>query len=182
MQTTSEAVRLLLGVARLGEADLAGWFGSKILSTAGRYILPRSFPRTWRPAAGQLLLLSARRWHEEALDRRPSALHLYNEGLPFHGWAAAWLAEQKTTFPPDALFDRLQGWADVDQGFAELAGWIGAHPEGRPEPVAGHLRLGSITTNEIADPIRLGQVCRSLAASYLRGGSPLAVPYYDLMS
>lgn len=181
MQATSDAIRLLLGVARLGEADLAGWWGSQALAPAGRYVLSRTFRRTWRPAAGQLLLLTATRWHQQLFDRRATALHLYSDRLPFHGWTASWLAEQKTTMPPDPLFDQLI-WADTDQAVADLAVWVGNGNKDRPEAVAGHLRLGSLAAADVATPARLGPICRSLAACYLYGDGTLTVPYFDLTS
>ena len=61
-----ETVKLVLGVARLGEVDLAGWWGSHGLDRVGRYVLSRSFRRTWQVAALELDILSATRRHNEA--------------------------------------------------------------------------------------------------------------------
>ena len=39
-------VRMVLGVARLGEADLRGWWTCHGLDRAGSFVLGRAFPRT----------------------------------------------------------------------------------------------------------------------------------------
>jgi hypothetical protein len=174
-----EAVRLQLGVARLGEADLAGWWATKVLTRAGRYVLPRTFPRTWRPAAGQLLLMSAARWHEHAFHHRPTALHLYSDRLPVLGWTSAWLAEQKTAVSPDPLFDQLLGWATADRARSMITTWAdGVTP--RTEAVGEQLRLGSLSEAQLIDEDQVLQVARELAASYLRSDDRLATPYFDL--
>ena len=41
-------VRLVLEVARLGEADLRGWWSSHGLDREGSFVLKRAFPRTWQ--------------------------------------------------------------------------------------------------------------------------------------
>ena len=94
--------------------DLAGWWKSEIFSDSGRYVLPRIFARTWRPAGGQLLIMTARRWHDVALSGRGTALHLFSDGLPYLGWVQSWLAEQKTAAPPDDLFDELMAWTSAE--------------------------------------------------------------------
>jgi hypothetical protein len=85
-------VRLLLAVARLGEADLFGWWNSRGFSEAGRYLLGRSFPRTWSVNALQLAVVSAAARHEEEL-KRPSAVHLFSDQLPFKRLVGQWLVE-----------------------------------------------------------------------------------------
>lgn len=111
-------VRLVLGVARLGEADLRGWWNCHGLDRVGSYVLSRSLPRTWRSAALELDVLSARRRHEDALSGRASALHLFSDELPFRRWASAWLAEQKTAADVDDLFEELASWDDDAASFA----------------------------------------------------------------
>ena len=78
-------IDLLLGVARLGEAGLRGWWQSHGLDQAGQYVLGGSFPRTWRCAALELAIASAKRRHEETLGR-PTALHLFSDELPSAGF------------------------------------------------------------------------------------------------
>jgi hypothetical protein len=94
--TAEETTRLVLGVARLGEQDLTGWWGSHGLDRAGSYVLARSFRRTWRSAALELDIEAAARRHDDATAGRTTALHLFSDELPFRRWATAWLAEQKT--------------------------------------------------------------------------------------
>lgn len=178
---TTDTVALLLAVARLGESDLADWWPSQCMSPAGRYLMPRTFPRTWRAAAGQLLLLTARRWHDRAFDRRPTALHLYSDRLPGLGWATSWLAEQKTTAPPDQLFDRLQSWDDPEQARSAIRD-LTKTATPRTQPIAGRLFLGNLTQNDLTDPDRVDEAYLNLAAAYLESGSTLAAPYYDQAS
>jgi hypothetical protein len=177
---TRDAIRLLLGVARLGEADLAAWWNTQVLAPAGQYVLPRTFPRTWRPAAGELLLLSASRWHEGAFDNRPTALHLFSQGLPFRGWVSSWLAEQKTVSPPDELFAELGSWRSREEAYGALQEWTAGDEATRGEHVAGHLRLEAVSADDLANPQRLDPLCRTLAAAYLRSLETVALPYYDL--
>ncbi len=90
METVSEeASRLVLGVARLGEMDLAGWWSTHGLDHTGRYVLAKAFKRTWRSAALELDLVSAARRHDDALTGRRTALHLFSDELPFRRWAAS---------------------------------------------------------------------------------------------
>src|SRR5437868_436451 len=105
---TDRAIRLVLGVARLGEQGLRGWWRSHGLGKGGQYVLTRSFPRTWRAAALELDILSAAYRHDDLLERS-TALHLFSSAFPFRRWAEAWLSEQKT-LAPDPLFDELAGW------------------------------------------------------------------------
>ncbi|MCY4194861.1 MAG: BrxE family protein, partial [bacterium] len=103
-------MRLVLGVARLGEADLRGWWNCHGLDNVGSFVLKRAFPRTWQPAALELDVLSARRRHANSLPGRKTALHLFSGELPFSHWAAAWLAEQKSAPEVDPLFAEFASW------------------------------------------------------------------------
>ena len=71
-----ERIAEVVGVEgdRLGEAGLRGWWQSHGLDQAGQYVLGGSFPRTWRCAALELAITSAKRRQEEMLGR-PTALH-----------------------------------------------------------------------------------------------------------
>ncbi|WP_208027654.1 BrxE family protein [Rhabdothermincola sediminis] len=172
---TNEAIFLVLGIARLGEQSLRGWWRSHGLGRGGRYVLSRAFPRTYRAAALELDVVSAAHRHDDLLGR-PSALHLFSSMLPFRRWAEAWLAEQKT-LPPDPLFDTLAEW-DTDTAVAQLRDRVGAHPGG--EPVGDGLLLGQISAEELADPAGLGAYARLLAAAYLDQDAGLRPPYFDL--
>ena len=93
---TADTIRLVLGVARLGENDLQGWWQGHAMDRTGQYVLSGMFRRTWRSAALELDMAAATRMHNELL-RRPTALHLFSDLLPFRRWAVSWLAEQKTS-------------------------------------------------------------------------------------
>jgi len=92
-------------VARLGEADMRNWWGSRGFGAAGRVVLKQRLPRTWRMAAVELDLASATNRHNEAISR-PTAVHLFSDHWPVRRWAAAWVAEQKTAPEPDRLSHR----------------------------------------------------------------------------
>src|SRR5690348_10006804 len=104
-------IRLVLGVARLGEKDLRGWWQGHALDRTGQYVLSSMFRRTWRPAALELDVAAATRLHNELLGRS-TALHLFSDGLPFRRWTTAWLAEQKTAAESDALLVELESWTN----------------------------------------------------------------------
>jgi hypothetical protein len=176
--TAEEVTRLVLGVARLGEADLAGWWSTHGLDRPGRYVLSRSLPRTWRSGALELDVLSAARRHEDALDRRRTALHLFSDELPFRRWAAAWLAEQKTASRPDPLFAELIGW-DLDSARSVLADWAGPAPGG--EVVGNGLLLGELGQAELADADALVAAARLLAGAYPAIDGMFRAPYFDRM-
>ncbi len=103
-------VKLVLGIARLGEADLTGWWSTHGLDRVGRYVLERSFRRTWRPAALELDVESAKRRHDDATAGRRTMFHLFSDELPFRRWTTSWLAEQKTAAEQSVLFDDLEAW------------------------------------------------------------------------
>lgn len=177
VRTAEETIRLVLGVARLGEADLAGWWGSHGLDRAGTFVLSRAFRRTWRSAALELDLEAAARRHEDLTRGRATALHLFTDQLPFRRWAAAWLAEEKTAPEPNALFDELRGW-DLQAGRAALEAWAGRVP--KAEVVGDGLRVGQLDRAEVGDPAALVEVARLLAGTYLLIDNPFRVPYFDL--
>lgn len=176
--SAEDDVRILLGIARLGESDLAGWWNTRLYARAGRYVLSRSFPRTWKPAGGQLLILSCARWHSHAFSGRPTAIHLFSPHLPALGWAYAWLAEQKTTLPVDPLFDELVSWADIGDAATAIDHWL---PKSAPEAevVAGNLRLGTVDLHSLQDPAAASAVVEQLAKHYVATANPLQIPYFD---
>jgi len=176
--TAEETIRLVLGVARLGEVDLAGWWGSHGLDRAGRFVLSRSFRRTWRAAALELDIEAATRRHRDATGGRTTALHLFSDELPFRQWARAWLAEQKTIPKPNPLFDELAGW-DLTSGREQLATWSGEQVP-TTEVVGDGLRVGSFHRGELDDPDALAVAARQLAGAYLTIDGPFRAPYFDL--
>lgn len=170
-------VRLVLGVARLGEADLKGWWNCHGLSEVGQFVLDRAFPRTARSAGLELDLLSARRRHDDALSGRPTALHLFSDELPFRRWASAWLSEQKMASPLDPLFDELAVW-DVATAVGTLREQAGEPEEG--EAIADGLRLGRIRRADLDDESELSSVARRLASAYTEIDGTFLAPYFDL--
>jgi hypothetical protein len=171
------AVRLVLAVARLGEVDLAGWWSTHGLDQPGRYVLGRTFRRTWRSAALELDVESAARRHKDAMSGRRTALHLFSDELPFRRWATSWLAEQKTAPDVSGLFDELAGW-DLGTARATITAWAGRPPQ--HEVVAGGLRLGVMTRAGIEDPETVVAAASLLAASYVSVEGSFRVPYFDL--
>lgn len=172
-----EAVRLVLGVARLGELDLAGWWGSHGLDRVGRYVLSRSFRRTWHVAALELDVLSATRRHNEAVEGRGTALHLFSDELPFRRWATSWLADQKVHGERNSIFRELESWTLADAR-ASLTRWAGREPS--PEVVGGGLLLGELNLGELQDEGMLLSSARLLAGCYPQIDSPFRVPYFNL--
>ena len=172
-------VALVLGVARLGEAGLLGWWRAHGLDQSGAYVLSGSFPRTWRCAALELDLASAARRHQELLPR-PGALHLFSDGLPFRRLATAWLAERKTT-GPTPLIDVLAGW-DVSSGKLALAEWAGPTTNGDAKRLGPAICLGSLAPAAIQQETTLESACRRLAAAYLdlEGSADFVPPYFEL--
>ena len=120
-------IRLVLGVARLGEADLAGWWSSQGLNPAVRFALA-GFRRTGKVLGAELALLSAERRHRQLLPRA-SAVHLFSPHLPCLGWAQADLAEQKSA-GPSSLLDELSAWSTVEEAVAALRAWVSSGTAG----------------------------------------------------
>lgn len=172
-----ETTKLVLGVARLGEVDLGGWWGSHGLDRTGSYVLARTFRRTWRSAALELDIEAAQRRHADATGGRTTALHLFSDQLPFRRWATAWLAEQKTASELSPLFDELALW-DLRTARTSIEQWAGQAPS--PEVVGEGLRVGALGRSELDDPSVLISAARLLAGAYLAIDGPFRVPYFDL--
>ena len=168
---------MVLGVARLGEADLRGWWSCHGLDRAGSFVLSRAFPRTAGPAGLEIDMLSARRRHADALGGRSTALHLFSDGLPFRRWASAWLSEQKAASAADPIFDELARW-EVSSGEASLREQAGEPEEG--QVLADGLRLGQLHDSDLDDDTALAAVARQLTAAYADLGDVFRAPYFDL--
>ena len=175
---TTEAVRLVLGVARLGENDLRGWWNGHALDRTGQYVMSSMFRRTWRAAALELDVAAAARMHNELLGRS-SALHLFSDGFPFRRWSVGWLAEQKTASETDPLLDTLQSWT-AGESIDTMRAWCGSADQTRGEHLGDGLLLGRLSAAEIADPATLDQTVRLLAATYLGQTEVLRPPYFDI--
>jgi hypothetical protein len=171
-------VRLVLGVARLGENDLRGWWQGHALDATGQYVLSAMFRRTWRPAALQLDVSAAARMHEELLGRS-TALHLFSELLPFRRWATSWLAEQKTTDIGSDLLATLEALT-ADEAVATINDFCGGIEPPRGETLGNGLLLGRLSSTDLDDSATLLHAARLLGASYLDQTGALRPPYFDL--
>jgi hypothetical protein len=168
-------IDLVLGVARLGESGLRGWWQSHGLDQAGQYVLGGSFPRTWRSAALELAITSAKRRQEEMLGR-PTALHLFSDELPFRRLANAWLAEQKTGGDTSRI-DSFANWT-TEAAIDSLRSWTGSTSAG--EVVGSGLLLGRLSEAELCDAAALASIAKQLAAAYLDQSGDFRAPYFDL--
>jgi hypothetical protein len=175
---TADAVQLVLGVARLGENDLRGWWQGHAMDRTGRYVLSGMFRRTWRSAALELDLAAATRMHNELLGR-PTALHLFSDLLPFRRWAVSWLAEQKTSEKMDPLLSMLEAWT-AETATESVRAWSGQSQVPRGEHLGEGLLVGRMTAIELADASTLKNTAKVLAAAYLDQTGPLRPPYFDL--
>ena len=175
---TLDIVRLVLGVARLGENDLRGWWKGHALDRTGRYVLSSMLRRTWRPAALQLDVSAAARMHDELLGRS-TALHMFSDSLPFRRWATGWLAEQKTTEAISDLLITLETWTP-DQAVTALRDWCGPVQPPQGEALGNGLLLGRLSGTDLDDPAILLQTARMLCMSYLGQAGTLRPPYFDL--
>lgn len=176
--TGSDAVRLVLAVARLGEADLAGWWRSHGLDAVGEYVLPDLFPRTAPIAGAELAVLSAAKRHRDALPDRGDVVHLFGEPLPAFALTTAWLAELK--MGGDAtLLDELRQWSNVEDAHDSVARLAGPPPPG--EQIGATLRLGTVPAQALHDPEQAATITCSLGAAYVGQGREFVVPYYDLV-
>ena len=172
-------VALVLGIARLGEVELRGWWHAHGLGPVGRYVLGDMFRwRTAKASGVELDILSASRRQEQILDR-PTALHLFSDWLPLRRLALAWLAERKTA-ESDPLLDRLAVW-DLDAASRDLAEWT-AGAQQSAEAVGPGLLLGTLTLIELEDEVALRSVAKQLCAAYLPQGAELCPPYFDLVA
>jgi hypothetical protein len=173
-----DQIRLVLGVARLGERDLFGWWRSHGLSATGSYVLPGIVRRTWPYAALELDVACAARRHHDLLARR-SALHLFSDQLPYRRLATGWLAERKLAHDVDDLVEELRRWTP-EVAAHELAAWTGEVPADA-ERLGDGLRLGHIGHAALDDAATLEELARALAAGYLASdGRQLRIPYVDL--
>lgn len=173
-----DTVRLVLGIARLGERDLRGWWQAHGLDRTGKYVLSGMFARTWRAAALELDIAAATRMHRELLGRA-SALHLFSYLVPFGRWARAWLAEQKTASEPPDLLTDLEDWTEAD-AVAALRDWCGPAEPNSGEVLGNGLLLGRLHSEELDDPAEALRVARQLSAAYLDQTDTLQIPYFDL--
>lgn len=164
-------VRLMLGVARLGEADLQGWWTSHGMNPAVRFTLA-GFRRTSKVVGAELALLSATRRHRQILPR-DTAVHLFSPHLPFARWTRAYLAEQKTS-GESPIVDQLLGWDGRDAARSQLKGWMAAVDL----PAHEGMTAGA---DQLGDPDVVGGLLVRFIDSYVGQKGDLSVPYVDLV-
>jgi hypothetical protein len=168
----TEVVRAVLLVARLGEADRRSWWGTQSFGAAGRVVLKRRLPRTWRMAAVELDVAAARNRHDEIIERT-NAVHLFSDSWPVRRWASAWLAEQKTADPPDEFLAKIE--VITDEQIADLLRVPGA----KPAISSNAVRVGSVHRDALGSLEELAASVRTLATTYADMGA-FAVPYLEL--
>ncbi|MHB8660003.1 MAG: BrxE family protein [Solirubrobacteraceae bacterium] len=173
-----DVIRLVLGIARLGENDLRGWWNGHALDRTGQYVLSSMFRRTWRSGALQLDVSAATRMHDELLGRS-TALHMFSDGLPFRRWATGWLGEQKTKEGVADLLTTLETWS-ADQAMSTLRSWSGGIESPEGESLGNGLLLGRLSSADLEDHGVLLQTARRLSVSYLGQTGVLRPPYFDL--
>ena len=174
MPAAEMIAKTVVRIARLGEQDQFGWFGTRSFGAAGRVVLGQRLPRTWRMAAVELDIASAMNRHNEILDRR-NAVHLFSDNWPVRRWATAWVSEQKTATPPDIFFENLESATqeEVTSLLQESAAKL--------PPVSGQaVRMGSISATEFTAPELLLPAVNALAATYLQLGDRFVVPYMEI--
>ena len=171
-QTTETIVRSVLLVARLGEADRRGWWGTRSFGAAGRVVLGQRVPRTWRMAAAELDITSAQNRHDEVIDRR-NAVHLFSDNWPIRRWTSAWVAEQKTEDPPDSLFELLET-ISTDEIIDRLRG-----PNLNTTIAGTAVRIGDVNRAAFDSPEELATSALLLAAAYAEMGD-FTVPYLEV--
>lgn len=175
----ADVVRITLAVARLGDADLFGWWRSRSYTPAGQYVLGTALPRTWLVSALEGSLLSAALRHAELLTR-PSAVHLFSSHLPALRWALGWLREQKVSGGMNGLIAELRGW-DQTSARRALAEWARVPPP-PGETLAQERRMGTLRASDLAEPEGILRVVQALAAGYTDQGETVRLPCFELVS
>lgn len=168
----SKIVRSVLLVARLGEADHRGWWATQSFGAAGRVVLGQRLPRTWRMAAIEVDIASARNRHNEVIDR-PNAVHLFSDNWPVRRWASAFVAEQKTSDPAYAIFEELEK-APLEAVAGELSSGAAA-----VDLSSQAVRVGSIQRSDFDDLNVLAPLTAQLAAVYGQA-ERFVVPYLEV--
>lgn len=166
-------VRQVLTVARLGETDHFGWWGTRSFGAAGRVVLQQRVPRTWQMAAIELDVASAANRNNDVIDR-PNAVHLFSDNWPVRRWASAWVAEQKTSQPPDGFFDRLEN-ASADELLADLPPVM--H---QLDSSSNAVAIGEVSASNFDQPDLLLPSVEHLVSAYAVLRSDFTVPYLEV--
>lgn len=176
--TLTEIVRIVLGVVRLGDADLFGWWRSRSYTAAAQYVLGSAAPRTWLVSALEASLLSAAIRHAEVLTR-PTAVHLFSSHLPALRWALGWLREQKAGGAHNGLVAELRGWERM-WAAQRLAEWVAASPP-TGEILGQERRVGTLRSRDLANLGGTARVIRTLAACYTDQDEDLRIPCFEMV-
>ncbi len=168
-----EIVGSTIRVARLGEADLRNWWGSRAFGAAGRVVLKQRLPRTWRMAAVELDLASAANRHNDAIDR-PNAVHLFSDRWPVRRWTAAWVAEQKTEEEPSEIFGLLEN-ATLEM----IEDHLRTHKRPKSQSLGDARRVGTIDRSSLEDPTEVIDAVRMLATAYV-GRESFVAPFLEV--
>lgn len=171
-QQLARIVRSVLLVARLGEADHRGWWGTRSFGAVGRVVLKQGLPRTWRMAAIELDLAAAAHRHDEIIDRR-NAVHLFTDNWPVRRWASAWVAEQKIANVPDPFFEQLETM--TAERIADELRTVEA-----VEVTSQAVRVGSVSRADFTSAEALARHVAGLASVYANLAIGFAVPYLEV--
>jgi hypothetical protein len=124
-------------------------------------------------AAVELDIKAATVRHNEVIDR-PNAAHLFSDNWPVRRWASAWVAEQKTATPPDALFEELETM-DVEQLVVGLG-----HPADGLDTTGRAVCVGSIDRGDFDSLTTVHAAVVELASVYVGLNSEFSVPYLEI--
>lgn len=175
--TLEKPVSLLLGIARLGETDLRGWWRARGFSEAGNYVLQGTFPRTAEFTALELDVISAEARHRQEIPR-DSALHLFSDKLAIKVLAINWLLERKLSGSGDPLAKRIVSW-NLEAAERDLRQWSATEVP-TAEVLGAGLYLGSVPEGDLVIPGKAQQLISSLSICYLNQQEKLRIPYYNL--
>ncbi len=172
-QTSGQVVhlRLCLAIARAGCKDSLAWWDDESLSEAGLFSLKRLFPRTFRSAAFQLALQSARTKHDGVLKAAQigNARHLLEaSGEIAADELAATIDDLWSTLSPPIL-DR----AELRCRLESVGGSLPALP-----PKLGAQLEGVVDMSGVLRGLAGPDVDKTMAAAYLLGDrGKLVLPF-----
>lgn len=166
----SAAIRLLLGIARLGEADLAGWWSSQGMNASVAFSLA-GFRRTSAVIGAELAVLSATRRHRQVLPR-DTVVHLFSPHLPYARWTRAYLMEQKTALQ-HPMIDELLRWKTEKVARDGLRRWSD-ELEVVPSEVV------TVSSADLEDQRNCTGLLIRFAKDYVSQHGELSVPHVEL--
>jgi len=126
-------------------------------------------------AAAELDIKAAAVRHNDLIDR-PNAVHLFSDNWPVRRWTSAWVAEQKTTEPPDSFFEVLECASDE-----ELASALGTGPA-ELDTTGRAVCMGSISRGDFDSLETLHRAVIELASVYPGLSREFSVPYLEVQT